>query len=140
MCSCRGASEQIKSLGEEMSILFSASETWGGVAGIRSCTSASTGGGEGCLITAGRTGVSIVSKEIKEQGSSSRHFWLSSCTLRIDSKLDLPGSELLCSDFTNSSAFTDSCSLFSQRDHPRNESKTRNISNTKNRKRKKEIK
>lgn len=66
MCNSRGDSEQTPSLG-----FPDPGPVSGDVVGIKSWTSARTGGGEGCLIISNSTGVSsFSSKEIKESGSS----------------------------------------------------------------------
>lgn len=77
MCNSRGASAQTKSSEEELSNLQSASVTGGDVVGIKSCTSARTGGGEGCLVIPVCRGLSIASKDIKEPGSSTWVIWQS---------------------------------------------------------------
>lgn len=95
MCNCRGDSARRNSSDERVSNSLSTAETWGEISGIKSCTSASTGGGEGCLISCVRSGGSIGSKEIRE-GSSVRGIWTASLLwVQIGSKLGLSGSELL---------------------------------------------
>lgn len=90
MCNCRG-SERSKPSDEEFSTRTSGLETSEDSAETRSCTSASTGGGEGCLIISTVTGVSIVSKEIIESGSPVLSISELSFELEIDSLLGFSG-------------------------------------------------
>lgn len=114
MCNSSEDSEQTKPSDKELSALYSVSVARGDGVGIKSCTSAKTGGGEGCLMMLAWRGVSIVSKEIKEPGSSALCIRLSSFGGRIDSTLDLLSSELLQSFFVKTSSSIDChrlCSL-----------------------------
>lgn len=98
MCNCRGS---VRSYSSDIKFLLwhSASVTCGDIEAIKSCTSASTGGGEGCLMISVETGISTVSKEIMEQGSSAGCISISSVGKVIDSKLDFSGATLLLSVF-----------------------------------------
>lgn len=98
MCNCRG-SERSKASDNEFPTWHSVSVTWGDMAAIKSCTSVSTGGGEGCLMTSAELGASDVSKEIMEQGSSVQRIWISSFGVEIDCTLDFSGSTLELSVF-----------------------------------------
>lgn len=115
MCNCSG-SERSKPSDKEFSTWLSVSVTWGD-AGIKSCTSARTGGGEGCLIIFTETGVSVVSKEIREQGSSVQHISVSSFGVVIDSRLDFSGSTSVHSFFITSPLCTGCCRLFFHKNH-----------------------
>lgn len=106
ICNSMGASEQIKPSEEGFSLPYSASATGGDVVGIKSCTSARTGGGEGCLIKSTCTGVSIGSKEIKEPGSSARGILLSLFCGKVESELAFSSSEMLKSFLINTPSST----------------------------------
>lgn len=98
MCNCRG-SEWSKASDKEFPTWHSVSVTWGDIAGIKSCNSVSTGGGEGCLMMSAETGDSAASKEIMEKGSSVQWVSISSFGLEIDCTLDFSGSTLALSVF-----------------------------------------
>lgn len=118
ICNWRGDSARIDSSAESTSTPHSTSETWGETVGIKSCTSARTGGGEGCLITSTRAGVSISSKEIRESLASlvrlSSLLWVG-----VDSGGNLSSCKWLPSllsslSLLTVSSFCTGCWLFSQ--------------------------
>jgi len=118
MCSCRGDSPRTILSDVGISLIHPSSITWGDTAGIKSCTSASTGGGEGCLITCIGVGISVASKEIREGASSARFSWKLSLGVRNDSTSDLCCSEMLLS-FSLRDPSSEGCwRLFVQADNP----------------------
>lgn len=113
MCNCNGSSEQIRPSGDDLTNPHSTSSTGDDAGGIKSCTSARTGGGDGCLMISDCRGLSSVSKEINEAGSSRRSTGLSLSTGNIDSRHGFPHSELT-SSFLSKDSFSRGCrSLFS---------------------------
>lgn len=97
MCNCRGSSEQIRPSGDDLTNPHSTSSIGHAAVGIKSCTSARTGGGEGCLMISDCRGLSSESKEINEAGSSRRSTGLSLLTGNINSWHGFPHSELILS-------------------------------------------
>jgi hypothetical protein len=85
---------------------------WGDTAGTKSCTSASTGGGEGCLITSIRSDVSVASKEIREGDSWVRWGWLSSLSVGIEFKSNLWSSAMLLSLLLRGTSSKGGCKLY----------------------------
>lgn len=116
MCSWRGDSAWTQLSDEDISVLYPASLMWGDTAGTKSCTSASTGGGEGCLIISIWAEVSVSSKDIREGDSWACWGWLSSIWVRIESKSDLWSSMMLLSLSFRDSSSKGRCRLHAHRE------------------------
>lgn len=130
MCNCRGSSEQIRPSGDDLTNPHSSSSTGHAAVGIKSCTSARTGGGEGCLMISDCKGLSSASKEISDAGSSRGSTGLALSTGGVDSRHGFTHSELI-SSFLSEVSFSRGCRRLFSHQELRNILKNSNASTLK---------